>query len=196
MDKEIILYNLAHAPASTALPNSTVLPYNQGMHNSDDTITHSAPEHEHPRGPSDAAPGDRLRVAYWRALHDLEALRVLQWERSNLTLPQLRVLFQVRRSPGITTGELAKCVGITVSTTSGLVAKLADRDLLTRGTSQEDRRQIPLELSEAGLQLAGELAETTRPFFNAVVEELGDDLERVTDALELLGRVAARVRTR
>jgi DNA-binding MarR family transcriptional regulator len=142
-----------------------------------------------------AAPADRLRAAYWRALHDLESIRLQQWERSNLTLPQLRVLFQVRRSPGITTGQLAKGMGITMSTTSGLVAKLADRGLLTRGTSQDDRRQIPLELSEAGVQLAGELAETTRPFMDAVVLELGDDLEAVAEALELLGEAAARTRT-
>jgi DNA-binding MarR family transcriptional regulator len=143
-----------------------------------------------------ATPADRLRAAYWRALHDLESIRLQQWERSNLTLPQLRVLFQVRRSPGITTGQLAKGMGITVSTTSGLVAKLADRGLLTRGTSQDDRRQIPLELSEAGVYLAGELAETTRPFMDAVVLELGDDLERVAEALELLGQVTARARVR
>jgi DNA-binding MarR family transcriptional regulator len=141
-----------------------------------------------------ATPADRLRAAYWRALHDLESIRLQQWERSNLTLPQLRVLFQVRRSPGITTGQLAKGMGITVSTTSGLVTKLADRGLLTRGTSQDDRRQIPLELSEAGVQLAGELAETTRPFMDAVVLELGDDLLPVAEALELLGEAAARTR--
>ncbi len=146
--------------------------------------------------PCAATSAERLRVGYWRALHDLEALRLQQWERSKLTLPQLRVLFQVRRSPGITTGQLAKCMGITVSTTSGLVTKLANRELLTRGTSQDDRRQIPLELSEAGLQLAGELAETTRPFMNAVMQELGDDLERVAEALELLGEAGKRARAR
>lgn len=167
------------------------------MQNSEDTtIRRSLSEHEQESDSRDAAPGTRLRAAYWRALHDLESLRLQQWERSNLTLPQLRVLFQARRSPGITTGQLAKCMGITVSTTSGLVTKLADRGLLTRGTSLDDRRQIPLELSEAGEQLAGELAETSRPFFDAVIEALGEDLERVTDALELLAQATAKVRAR
>ena len=142
------------------------------------------------------SPGDRLRVAYWRVLLDLDSLRLQQWERSNLTLPQLRVLFQVRRIPGITTGQLAKCMGITMSTTSGLVAKLADHQLLRRGISQEDRRQIPLELSEKGQQLAGELAETTHPFLDAVVEELGDQVADVAAALEILVSAAARVRAR
>lgn len=139
---------------------------------------------------------DRLCAAYWRVVFDLDSLRLQQWERSNLTLPQLRVLFQIRRCPGITTGQLAKCLGITVSTTSGLVAKLADRGLLTRGTSEEDRRQIPLELSSEGLQLAGELAETTRPFLTAVIDELGDDVDQVAAALEMLAAAAARAKAR
>jgi DNA-binding MarR family transcriptional regulator len=84
-----------------------------------------------------------------------------------------------------------------VSTTSGLVTKLADRGLIDRRSSEADRRQIPLELSEAGLHLAGELAaETTQPFLEGVAEELGDDLDDVAAVLETLALVTARVRAR
>lgn len=137
---------------------------------------------------------ERFRIAYWRVLHALDTSRLQQWEQSRLTLPQLRVMSQVRRSPGITTGQLAKCMGITVSTTSGLVSKLATRGLVVRGSSESDRRQIPLELSEAGQRVAGELAETSRPFLRAVAEELGDDLEDVVSALEILAAVTTQVR--
>ncbi len=143
-----------------------------------------------------SSPHDRFRAAYWQALGVLETLRLGQWERSQLTLPQLRVLFQVRRTPGITTGQLARSLGITMSTTSGLVSKLADRGLLARGTSQDDRRQIPLELTETGRELAGELRQQTLPFLEAVAEELGDDLDQVVGALETLIAATARVRER
>jgi len=139
---------------------------------------------------------DRFRVGYWKALRDMDTLRLGQWEHSRLTLPQLRVLFQVRRSPGITTGELARCLGITTSTTSGLVSKLADRGLLARGSSEEDRRQIPLELTESGRELAGELRRQTLPFLEAVAEELGDELDHVVEALEKLATASSRVRER
>ena len=139
---------------------------------------------------------DRFRAAYWQALHDLDALRLRQWERSQLTLPQLRVLFQLRRTPGVTTGQLARGLGITVSTTSGLVSKLADRGLVARGSNESDRRQIPLELTETGQELAGELCRETRPFLDEVVGELGDDLEEVAGALERLVAATARVRER
>jgi DNA-binding MarR family transcriptional regulator len=137
---------------------------------------------------------DRFREAYWAALHQLDALRLRQWERSNLTLPQLRVLFHVLRTPGITTGQLARMLGITMSTTSGLVAKLVGQGLLVRGQAEADRRQIPLQVTDAGRSLAGELAGSTRPFMGQVAERLGDDLERVTSALLQLAETAGQVR--
>ncbi len=139
---------------------------------------------------------ERFRTAYWRVLRELDALRLQQWEQSQLTLPQLRVLFQVRRSPGVTTGELARSMGITMSTTSGLVAKLVSAGLVARGSSEADRRQIPLELTEAGHSLAGELAEITRPFINDLAAELGPELEQVVAGLETLSRAAEEVRAR
>jgi DNA-binding MarR family transcriptional regulator len=139
---------------------------------------------------------ETFRAAYWQAMRDFETLRLHQWEQFQLTLPQLRVLFQVRRSPGITTGHLARGMGITMSTTSGLVSKLADRGLIARRSSEDDRRQIPLELTEAGQRLAGELAESSRPFLDSVIAELGDDLATVVAALEILIAATARARVR
>ena len=83
-----------------------------------------------------------------------------------------------------------------MSTTSGLVSKLADRGLVARGSNQSDRRQIPLELTETGQELAGELCRETRPFLDEVAGELGADLEEVAGALERLVAAAARVRDR
>src|SRR5438105_10931775 len=88
----------------------------------------------------------RFRRAYRRALRDLDVARLRQWEQSRITLPQLRVLYQIRRQPGITTGELARAIGVSVSTISGLVVKLADRGLVERTTAAGDRRQVPLQL--------------------------------------------------
>lgn len=137
---------------------------------------------------------ERFRAAYWSAFRELDTLRLRQWERSHLTMPQLRILFQVRRSPGVTTGQLARAVGITMSTASGLVGKLVDAGLVSRGPVFEDRRRIPLQLTEAGQALAGELAEYSQPFVQRLAEALGDDLEQVIATLESLARASALVR--
>jgi len=137
--------------------------------------------------PDDAL--SRFRTAYWRAFREVDTLRVRQWERSRVTVPQLRVLYFLRRHPGATTGQLARHLGITVSTTSGLVIKLVDRGLVVRGRGADDRRREPLEISEAGSALLGELSEDGRALLGTVAERLGDDLDSVTRALELLGDI-------
>lgn len=128
----------------------------------------------------------RFRRAYWRAFRELDSVRLRQWEEYRLTLPQLRVLYHIRRTPGVTGGEIAAALGITVSTVSGLVGKLTDRGLLARGTAPDDRRQTPLNLTPEGLTLVGTLSEAGRDFTARVAATLGGDLDGVTAALELL----------
>lgn len=132
-----------------------------------------------------------FRQAFWRAFHEADSIRLRQWERSSVTLPQLRVLYSLRRRPGSTTGELAKRLGITVSTTSGLVIKLVDRGLIVRGSLADDRRQAPLRLSDEGAGLLGELSDEARSYIGGVADRLGDDLEQVTLALERLAEAGA-----
>ena len=135
----------------------------------------------------------RFRRAYWQAVRELDVVRLRHWERHRLTLPQLRVLYQVRRRPGITIAHLAPSLGVTISTTSGLVAKLVDRGLLARTTTPGDRRQVPLHLTDAGAALTGELSQPARAFLARVAERLGDELAPVTAALERLGVEAHEV---
>ena len=137
----------------------------------------------------------QFRRRYWQVVRELDTERLRQWERWQLTLPQLRVLFHVRRSPGITMGELARALGVTASTTSGLVAKLADRGLLRRCVAA-DRRQTQLELTGDAEQVVSEVADGWRPFLLDVSEALGDDLAGVTTALGRLADAAAAVRQR
>ncbi len=136
----------------------------------------------------------RFRRAYTRAARLLDTARLRQWEQSRLTLPQLRVLYQLRRRPGVTTGELARALGIAVSTTSGLVIKLVDRGLVQRATGPGDRRQVPLHLTEPGATLAGELSDVEHGLLAQVAGELDDELDAVTIALERLAEAARRVR--
>jgi DNA-binding MarR family transcriptional regulator len=133
----------------------------------------------------------RFRQAFWRAFREADSIRLRQWERSGVTLPQLRVLYFLRRQPGATTGELARRLGITVSTTSGLVIKLVDRGLVARGSLADDRRQAPLRLSEAGAALLGELSDEPHAFLDGVADRLGEHLDAVIRALDQLAEAGA-----
>ncbi len=135
-----------------------------------------------------------FRDAYWRAVRELDTVRLCQWERCGLTLPQLRIIFQLQRTPGMTTVQLSRTMGITVSTTSGLVAKLVDAGLVVRSPDAEDRRQVQLELTSLGRAQAGELAEFAQPFIARLADALGDDLGPVTAALVRLAEAATQAR--
>ena len=151
------------------MPDCTVLPYNVVMN--DDAVR-------------------RFERAYWRAFRELDTVRLRHWERHRVTLPQLRVLYHIRRAPGVMTGELAAALGITVSTTSGLVIKLVERGLVARAAGTGDRRQIPLRLTTEGEVLTGELSEVGHAFTGHVAALLGDDLDAVTATLERLTAAA------
>jgi DNA-binding MarR family transcriptional regulator len=132
----------------------------------------------------------RFRRAYWQAFRELDTVRLKQWERSRVTLPQLRVLYQLRRQPDSTTGELSRALRITVSTTSGLVIKLVEHGLVARTTVPDDRRQIPLRLTEQGAALLGELSGEGRAFLEQVATRLGGDLPATVETLERLAVAA------
>jgi DNA-binding MarR family transcriptional regulator len=132
----------------------------------------------------------RFRRAYWRAFRELDTVRLQQWERSRITLPQLRVLHHLRRNPDTTTLELSRALGITVSTTSGLVIKLVDAGLIERGRDPQDRRREPLRLSEQGSAALVELRGAGRAFLDEVAGQLGERLEPFTEMLEQLSEAA------
>lgn len=154
-----------------------VMPYNTAMTMNDTTLT------------------DRFRAAYWQVVRDADMVRLRQWELWHVTLPQLRVLHQIRRTPGITTGDLARMLGITVSTTSGLVTKLADRGLIERCSAPGDRRQIPLRLSTEGEALLGEMRGPSVAFIEEVLRALGDQVAGVTAGLETLAAATDTARS-
>jgi DNA-binding MarR family transcriptional regulator len=134
----------------------------------------------------------RFRASYWQVVHNLDALHLFRWEERDLTLPQLRVLFFLRRHPGSTARELAAHLGVRAATVSGIVQRLAHAGLVTRGHIDEDRRLVTLTLTAEGAAVVGEVGEGNRAYLDDLAAALGDDLATVTASLECLGRAIER----
>lgn len=128
----------------------------------------------------------RFRSAYWAIVHNVDALRLRQWEERGLTLPQLRMLHLLRRNPRTTTNNLAQQTGLTTATVSGLIDKLARNGLVERGRDDADRRVIPLSLTDDGETIVGEIRRGNQAYLSALASSLGDDLEPTLLALERL----------
>lgn len=73
-----------------------------------------------------------------------------------ITSQQHQALLAIRAHPGgepISIGELADCLMIKNNSAIGLVARLAERNLVSRHTSEDDRRRIDLELRPLGAEI-------------------------------------------
>jgi DNA-binding MarR family transcriptional regulator len=133
-----------------------------------------------------------FRRAYWAIVHNVDVLRLRIWEERGITLPQLRVLSYLRANPGATTNALAKALGLTAPTVSGLVDKLVIAGLVARGSNPDDRRVIPLSLTEEGIGVVSEIRQGNSAYLTELAGALGDDLTMITHTLEqLVAAIAA-----
>lgn len=139
----------------------------------------------------------RALAAYWKALAIVDPLRFDIWGKSRITLPLLRVLVQLRESPGSSTGEIANHLGVTPSAVTGLIDRLVDLSLVRREPHSHDRRVSCNFLEEAGERVLGDAADLGNAFVGEVLDELSEaELSALTDSLEGLWAAAGRVRSR
>ncbi|MBA3824057.1 MAG: MarR family transcriptional regulator [Ktedonobacterales bacterium] len=128
----------------------------------------------------------RFRKAYWAIVHNVDVLRLRIWEERGITLPQLRVLSYLRANPQATTNALARALGLTAPTVSGLVDKLVIAGLVVRGVNPDDRRVIPLSLTPEGTGVISEIRQGNQAYLSELAGDLGEDLEPIIFALEHL----------
>lgn len=104
------------------------------------------------------------------------------WLDLDLTLPQLRALFAVRRQAGCTVSELAEALGQRLAATSALVGRLVRAGLLRRVDDQDDRRRIRLALTDDAERMLTAVDRRSADRFAAI---LGRMTKRGRDALAL-----------
>lgn len=130
---------------------------------------------------------------YGRATRVLDPMRLQVWEGLGIALPQLRILFRVRATPGIDLRSLAAELNISPSAASQQVDKLVERGLLTRTQVRSDRRRVSLELTELGRDATRALSRAARGYLESVLGNLSDD--ELRDLHRLLDRVLTAAAT-
>jgi DNA-binding MarR family transcriptional regulator len=105
-----------------------------------------------PRPPSD----DSLRLARLvrRTLH---AADIASWCAVDLTMPQLKTVLLADSPAGASHGEIARALGVGVSTVTGIVDRLVEHGLVERHTAPEDRRLSRVRITPAGEDLLDRL---------------------------------------
>jgi DNA-binding MarR family transcriptional regulator len=102
-------------------------------------------------------------------LRSLALQRQDAWLDLDLTLPQLRALFAVRRRPGCTVSELATSIDRSLAATSALANRLVRAGLLQRVPDQADLRRVRLELADDAERMLSAVDQRAADRFTAVL---------------------------
>lgn len=113
------------------------------------------------------------------------------WAEVDLTMPQLKVLILADRRRPMPTSQVARTLGMTLSTATGVVDRLVGQGLIERLEDPSDRRMVLLRATADGKELTDRLMRGGRVRLKEILNQLGDDeLRTVADALDLLSKGA------
>ena len=103
---------------------------------------------------------------------------------SDLTLTEVRVLYEVAQRAGVSASEIGHAVGVDPGYLSRILAGFARRGLVTRRESDSDRRRSVLALSGRGKAKFAELDRRASLDVGALLGKLDEDAQsRVVEAM-------------
>src|SRR5258707_11144179 len=82
--------------------------------------------------------------------HNLNPGRDRAWLSVELTMPQLKALMCVAMNDGATSGQIARKLGVGLSTTTAIVDPLAEQNLVTPGQDAVAPRTTPVRPTPRG----------------------------------------------
>ena len=107
----------------------------------------------------------------------------------DLSVPQFRSLVFIERREGTSLGEVAGNLGLTSPSACVLIDGLANRGLVTRAESPEDRRRLTLAITAEGKTALAQARGETQKSLSAILAPLRkQDLAAVTRAMDALHR--------
>lgn len=111
----------------------------------------------------------------------------LAWLRTDLTMPQFKVLYSLYIDGPQACGALASAQALSLPTMTGILARLERRGYLRRRRDSRDSRRIVSSLSRRGSELVAHLWASGREGLADVLSDVpADDLSTVEHALVIL----------
>lgn len=110
---------------------------------------------------------------------------------SHLTLSQLKILMLLHRHGAVPGGELARLLGVSAATLSGMVDRLVGQRLVARTEDAKDRRVRRIGLTQAGDELIGGIITAGAEKHRRLLSRLSaEELAVVADATALMVQAA------
>jgi len=117
-------------------------------------------------------------------IRDLRCGSTERLVRGDLSMTQLHVLWQLEHHGALPMSRIAELLGISLSNATGLIERMAERGLIERVRTEDDRRLVLIRPDVAGRQALTEAELLKREAMRTVLQRLGPaQLRRVADAL-------------
>jgi DNA-binding MarR family transcriptional regulator len=110
----------------------------------------------------------------------------------DLTMQQFKTVMLLGSLGSATAGQLARRLGVSLSTMTGLVDRLCERGMVTRGEDPDDRRATRVELTGAGRETVERFHAIRRELVTRWLSRLNlDQLAHAADTMAALADAAA-----
>lgn len=114
--------------------------------------------------------------------------------RFDVTFSHSHVIYEVKRQPGISLGELAGLLGLDDSTASRHVKCLMVRGLIEGATAAGDRRQLALRVTKTGEELYQRIAASMADYVRDLLDQVQEEKRsQVVEGLEIITAAMDRV---
>ena len=134
---------------------------------------------------------DRVVASYELLMHRIASSHAPDLMEVAVTMSQAKVLYLIAASQGMRMSELSVRLGVSISTTSGLVDRLVDHGLLARHDDPADRRQVVVTITPSGSADLERFRELNAAQMRRLLACLGDsELDVVERATVLLAAAA------
>ncbi|HEX2913882.1 MAG TPA: MarR family transcriptional regulator [Chloroflexia bacterium] len=124
----------------------------------------------------------------FEAMHSAETP---EWLGSDLTMPQLKILFLLYSHGPMRMGDLAHALGKKISTATGIVDLLVEQSLIKREEDPDDRRVVIARLTEQAREVCESFLRAGWQQAQAMLSRLTmEELRTVDAATRIMTRVA------
>jgi len=121
----------------------------------------------------------------------LERDRALAWLDVDLTIQQIKTVFILVRAGSLTAGQIGRELRVGFSTVTGIVDRLAEQGLVSRGEDPRDRRATRVEPTDAARALVERLYAYRREALRALLDSVPiETLARLSEGLDGLETTA------
>ena len=135
---------------------------------------------------------ERVLRSQWSLFGSMRMSQMHNWLSVELTMPQLKALLLIVESEGATGRQIAGGLSVGLPTISGIVDRLHEQGLVTRGEDPNDRRATRVVATSAGREQIDRLYRVRARWLTSLLDRLDlDRLKVVEEAFGYMVEVAA-----